>query len=835
MFKQPDNDQQNHLFGTGLSKSFVLQRQEDEGFNELPQSRPKKFLVIVYDVLKEPMVYLLLGCGFIYFLIGDQQEAVMLFIFLFLIIGITIAQEAKAERALEALKDLSSPRALVLRDGSKYRIAGKEIVREDIIFLSEGDRVPADAVVLSSQHLASDESLLTGESFPVEKNKNSMVFAGATVVRGQAIASVVAIGTHTELGKIGKSLGVANIDSTALEKQTSRLVKQTAWIAVLICTIVIVAYALTRNNWLQGILVGLSLAMAIMPNELPAVLTIFFALGAWRLSKRRVLTRKLSAIENLGAATILCVDKTGTLTLNKMTIQEIFSQGAQTDLSLYSSNLLEEEFHEVLEYGILASRKDPFDPMEKAFLEAGARFLIGTEHLHQDWLLSKEYPISAELLSITQAWKPRQKGGFIIGAKGAPEAIIDLCHLSGSLKEAMEKKAVDMASRGLRVLGVAKAFSPEVPLPEKQHDFEFEFLGFIGIMDPVRSEVPLSVSECHRAGIRVLMLTGDHPATASSIARKIGLINPDEAMTGEMLNNLSDIELAKIIQRISVFSRVMPSDKLRLVKCLQAAGEIVAMTGDGVNDAPALRKADIGIAMGGRGTDVAREAADIVLLDDDFASIVESIRMGRRIFCNLRSALIYLFAVHIPIAGMTIFPVFLGLPLVFFPAHIAFLHLIIEPASSVAFEMEPADSGIMTVSPRKKHELLGKKMWAESLLMGSSILAALLFIFYFSLQRGNAESDARTLVFTTLIVANITLILMSRNAGTRFLQKIKTRPNQAIKFIIPISVLMLAAVLFNEKLRILFNFSLLHVFDLIFCLFAGVISVIWIDFIPRKG
>ncbi len=825
----------SHISGGGLSRALVQRRQEEEGLNELPQSKPKRTLSIILNILKEPTVYILLGCGVIYFLIGDRQEALMLMGFLVLIISITVTQEAKAERALEALKDLSSPRALVLRDGTKQRIAGREVVRGDILFVNEGDRVPADAILISGDYISSDESLLTGEAIPVDKKKDSLLFAGATIVRGQGIALVKAIGAQTEIGKIGKSIQTTQAEGTNLEKQTNHLVKSVTWVAALLCVMVVVIYALSRGNWLEGSLVGLSLAMAIMPNELPAVLAIFMALGAWRLSQRRVLTRKLSAVENLGSVTVLCVDKTGTLTLNQMAIQKVYSHGRYVDILNSNISSLDEEFHEAIEFGILASRKDPYDPMELAFVSAGSKFLQGTEHLHHDWSLTKEYPLSPELLSISHAWKPKAGGGFVVGAKGAPEAIIDLCHLSEEDAKAAHLVAESMASEGLRVLGVAKASSEQAALPAKQHDFEFVLVGFIGLVDPVRSEVPNAVSECHKAGVRVVMITGDHPTTACSIARKIGLVNPNLVMTGAEMQEVSDVDLGIMAKKISVFSRVMPEQKLRLVNCLKASGEVVAMTGDGVNDAPALKSADIGIAMGGRGTDVARESADLVLLDDDFASIVEAIRMGRRIYTNLRSALVYLFAVHIPIAGMSIFPVVFGLPLVFFPAHIAFLHLIIEPASSIAFEAEPADPGIMLEPPRNpKEKLLNRELWIPSLVMGTSILVALLSVYYISLKRGFGENDARAFVFTTLIISNIVLIFMSRGSKTSLLKKLTSKPNKVVQYIILASMVMLGGVLYIEGLREVFNFSYLHPVDLLICITIGIVSVIWTELIPKK-
>ncbi len=813
-----DCDRSSILKSQGLSQAFALRRQDEEGYNELPIARPRKFFHFVLDVTREPMVFLLVACGLIYFFLGDRQEAWMLLGFLFLIIGITVYQERKAERALEALRDLSSPRALVLRDGLRMRIPGREVVRDDIAFVSEGDRVPADGTLLSGAHVATDESLLTGESLPVDKAPHQKLYAGTTLVRGQGVMQVSEIGIHTELGKIGKSIQHAAKEPTRLESQTRSLVRRLSWISTSLCILVVVVYALTRHNWLSGFLAGLSLAMAILPNELPAVLTIFLALGAWRMSRRRVLTRKIPAIENLGSASVLCVDKTGTLTLNRMTVQQIYAAESFYSLSSPSSGQIPEKFHEVLEFGILASRKDPFDPMEKAFLEAGNQFLNGTEHLHPAWNLQKEYPLSDELLSISHAWRPARTGEYVIGAKGAPESIVDLCHLSLSDAALVSRRAAEMAENGLRVLGVAKAKLGSAALPEKQHDIAFEFVGLAGLADPIRSGVPQAIAECHSAGVRVVIITGDHPATARSIARQIGLQNPERVLTGDEFSRMSESQMLQAAKEMSVFSRMTPTLKLKLVKALKDGGEIVAMTGDGVNDAPALKTANIGIAMGKRGTDVARESAAIVLLDDDFASIVEAIRMGRRTYANLQSAFVYLLAAHLPIAGISVLPVLLELPLVLLPVHIAFLHLIIEPTCSIVFEAQPSESALMMRPPRRASEsLFSRKVFGPSLIQGGGVLVALLLIFVISLHRGQGELDARTLTFTTLIISNLALIITSTTV--RFWK------NRILLWIIGMTLVMLGCVLYIPSLRELFRFSSLHGVDLGICLIVGVLSV----------
>lgn len=818
----------NELLNSGgLSHGEVLKRQELEGYNEIPLSSSRKIYHLIFNILKEPMVYILLACGITYLFLGDRQEAIMLMAFLLLIIGITVVQENKAERALDALRELSSPRAQVLRNGIKIRVPGREVVREDIIFLNEGDRVPADALILSQSHINLNESLLTGESVPVTKSVGSPLFASTTVVAGEAIALVQQIGSNTQVGMIGKTIQADQLISTRLEVQTRQLVTRLAWLAAGLCLLVVVVYANTRDDWIEGILVGLSLAMAILPNELPAVLTIFFALGAWRLAKKKVLTRKISAVENLGSITVLCVDKTGTITLNQMAIQKIYSENQLIDLADTNQSTLPEEFHEALEFGILASKKNPFDPMELAFSAAGTKYLKGTEHLHQDWDLEKEYPLSPELLSIVHVWKPKMHEGFVIGAKGAPEAIIDLCHMNELDEKKIKKMANEMAQSGLRILGVAKSQCALNCLPEKQHDFNYTFLGLIGIADPIKSGVIESISECYSAGIRVMMLTGDYPVTASSIALKIGLHNPEKVMTGAQIDELPEADLVKMIKGINVFSRVMPSQKLRLVEALKKAGEIVAMTGDGVNDAPALKSSHIGIAMGERGTDVARESSDIVILDDDFSSIVEAIRTGRRIYANLKNAIVYLFAIHIPIAGMSIIPVLTKYPLVLLPVHIAYLHLIIEPASSIAFETEPATKDIMRQRPRSPVDrLFNKELWFSSLLRGFVLLIAVASVYIISLWRGQGETDARTLVVTTLILSNTLLIYLSRGPDISFYAKIKTKPNSVVKWISAASLVMLTAALYIPDFRHALRFSFLHSIDLVICVSIALLNTL---------
>jgi P-type Ca2+ transporter type 2C len=846
----------------GLTESDVLTRQKQSGFNELPAAQSRHLLAIAWDSFKDPIFLLLVGGGVIYWILGDIQEALILLGFVVFLMGISLYQEGKTEHALESLRDLSSPRALVVRAGQRKRIAGREVVQGDILILAEGDRVPADGIVLSCTNLSTDESLLTGESLPVRKiaavesiemarpggDELPFVYSGTLVVQGQGIVRVQEIGTQTEMGKIGNALQKVQPEITPLQREMNRLVSRLFGIALSLCVAIVVIYGFTTGDWLKGVLAGITLAMAILPNEFPVVVTIFLALGAWRISQHHVLARRSSAVETLGSATVLCVDKTGTLTLNQMAVQQLCAYNHPEnphpyDLGLHGSEPLPESVHALVEFCILASHRDPFDPMEKAFKELGEYSLANTEHLHDDWQLLRAYPLSPELLAMSHVWQSADGKQYEIATKGAPEAIADLCHFTPQQQQILAAQVSEMAAQGLRVLGVARASLLEAPppflpphpvltpehLPDKQHDFPFQFLGLVGLSDPVRPTVAAAVQECYTAGIRVVMITGDYPDTARSIARQVGLTQTGEMLTGAELEQMSDTELQQHIQNTNIFARAVPEQKLRIVNALKDRGEVVAMTGDGVNDAPALKAAQIGIAMGQRGTDVARESAALVLLDDDFSSIVQAVKLGRRIFDNLRKAMSYLLAIHIPIAGISLIPVLFKLPLVLLPVHVAFLHLIIDPACSIVLEAEPAEVNVMQRPPHNPQEpLFGRKTVGLAVLQGVGILAIILAIFIITLYRGQGELDARALTFTTLILANLGLIL-SESSSSRLSLRIFKSPNPTLWWTIGGGLFFLAIVLYVPFLRDLFSFSFLHSIDLAICLGGGAICVFWFE------
>ena len=823
----------------GLTNEEVIERLARDGYNELPSSEKRTMFHIILEVIREPMFLLLIACGTLYLILGDIEGAIMLLGFVFVVIGITVYQEQKTEKALDALRDLSSPRALVIRDGEQQRIAGRDVVCDDILLISEGDRVPADSVLLNATNLSVDESLLTGESVPVRKvawngvdemgrpggDDQPFVYSGTMVVKGQAIGQVRTTGSRTEMGKIGVALQTLEKEDTNLQKQTGMIVKRFTAVGLVLCAVVVVVYGLTQHNWLEGLLAGITLAMATLPEEFPVVMTIFLALGAWRLSQRKVLTRRMHAVEMLGAATVLCTDKTGTLTLNRMTVANISVNRQVHDVSM-KQVVLPEELHESLEYSILASPTDPFDPMEKAMKELGTRTLLNTEHLHADWTLLREYPLSEKLLAMSRVWQSPDGQDYVIAAKGAPEAMAELCHFDPEQTLVMNESIEKMASQGLRVIGVAKSTFKHENLPDKQHDFDFQMVGLLGLADPVRPGVREAVQECYSAGIRVIMITGDYPSTAASIARQIGLKPADDIITGPELDKMSDEELTLRIRTTCIFARAVPEQKLRIVLALKANDEIVAMTGDGVNDAPALKAAHIGIAMGGRGTDVARESAALVLLDDNFASIVAAVRMGRRIFDNLKKAMTYIFSVHIPIAGMSLIPVLFKMPLALLPVHIVFLELIIDPSCTMVFEMEEDEKGIMQRPPRKISEpLFGKQMVINGLIQGLSVLLVVALIYSLSLFQGFSAEKARWLSFVALVIGNLGLIFTNRS-WTRSIIATLRIPNKALWWVTGGALGFLILVSVIPFFRTLFGFATQSTWELAACLGAGLFSIL---------
>ncbi len=826
---------------TGLSPTEAATRLAADGPNALPQAKGRSPVRIILNVLREPMLALLLAGGVVYLLLGDLAEAIILLAFACMSITITAVQEARTERVLDALRDLTSPRALVVRGGERLRIAGTDVVRGDVIVLAEGDRVPADARLLQANGLSADESLLTGEAVPVRKavgNPNAtarpggedqpLVFSGTLIVRGTALAEATATGPRSEIGKIGTSLDLLETGTPHLQRQMRTLVLAFALIGGAVALLVVGLYGWLRGDWLDGVLAGIAVGMAMLPEEFPMVLAVFMAMGAWRISKARVLTRRASAIESLGAASVLCTDKTGTLTENRMTIAALHlpdGQGFQI-----GKDPVPDGFRELAAAGVMASAPDPFDPMEKAFHTLAKADLRQNETLPGEGRnLIHSYPLSPKLLAMSQVWDHANGSGHhMIAAKGAPEAIADLCHLSAPARIAMMQVVDAMAAKGLRILGIAESDYPATTLPENQHDFDYRFLGLVGLADPLRASVPAAVAQCKSAGIRVIMITGDYPATALTIAQDAG-IGGDTVIDGTALAAMSDADLATAVQTATVFARILPEQKLRIVKALQAGGAIVAMTGDGVNDAPSLKAADIGVAMGGRGTDVAREAASIVLLDDDFGSIVATVRLGRRIYDNLRKAMSFILAVHVPIAGLALIPLAFGMPLLFGPVHIAFLEMVIDPVCSLVFEAETEEDGVMDRPPRPVSEALFSTptiIW--SLLQGALVLGVVTTILFLSPGYGFDTEQVRALTFHSLVLCVVALIFVDRSISASIITAI-VRPNRALAYVLPVVGFLLAVTVFWAPARGLFRFGALDPQWLVVPLGAGVTVMVVLE------
>jgi Ca2+-transporting ATPase len=822
----------------GLSSSEASIRLQAEGANELPTEDARNTWHIFLELLKEPMIFLIVAAGIIFFLLAEVLDGIILMTAISIAIVITVFQQRKTEGALSALRDLSSPHALVVRDGVRIRIPGRDIVRGDYVLISEGDRIPADATLCEGSSITVDESILTGESIPVRKEPDNQMgngafspnlFSGTLVVAGHGAAIVTATGIKTELGHIGTALQSIGIQRTQLQRDIDRLVRIFAVVGLSVAVGVIVVYGLTRESWLEGALAGIATAMSLLPAEFPVVLTIFVALGSWRMSQERVLARRPAVIETLGSATVICVDKTGTLTMNSMTVSELIVNGMSHTVN---DEPLPDAFHTIVEYAALASPIHTFDPMDRAFRQLAERKLAASVHDHTEWELTREYPLSSQLLALTHVWDAQDDSHFIVAAKGAPESIADLCHLDDEERLRLLERVTTAANNGLRVLAVATArFERNTPHPDSAHSFNFSLLGLACLHDPVRPGVAQAVSTCAAAGVRTVMITGDFPGTALAVAREIGIEHGNTCITGPEMAEMTPADLAERVRTVNVFARMIPEQKLQLIRALKTNGEVVGMTGDGVNDAPALRAADIGIAMGARGTDVAREAAALVITDDDFSSITAGIRRGRGIFDNLRKAMSYLIAVHVHLVGIAIIPLFApAWPLVLLPLQISFLQLIIDPTSSIVFEMEEIDPDIMTIPPRPVgSSLFDKRSLSIAIAQGLTVLISVLVVYFWSVRADQPDDVVRSITFTTLVLSNLGLLLVNRSWRLPLWKMRGIRRNPAAKWIITATLLVLTAMMAMPFLRDAFHFGELSLLQCGAAVAAAFVGVAWFE------
>jgi len=805
----------------GLSSEEAKRRLAAEGKNTLPGAGRRSALSIALEVLREPMFLLLVAGALIYLVLGDVREAAVLGASIVVVMAITVVQERKSERALEALRDLSSPRALVVRDGAPLRIAGSDVVRGDLMILAEGDRVPADAGLSAANDLMVDESLLTGESLPVAKRPGMPVYSGTLVVKGQGRAEVAATGARTEFGRIGASLATLDIEKTRLQRDTARIVKAVAALGLALSLLLAAYYAATRGDWLGGVLAGITLAMAILPEEIPVVLTVFLALGAWRIARHGVLTRRMPAIETLGSATVLCVDKTGTLTENRMAVVDTIAPDGDTARTLGAA--------------ALACEVEPFDPMERAILSAAGE---RADRIRRAWTLDRDYPMTGEFLAVCHAWRS-PAGERRVAIKGAPETVLALCRLDGTaIASAMDE--VERASgRGLRLLAVAEAQWDRPHWAEDPRDYRFTWLGFVALADPLRAGVPEAIALCRGAGVRVVMITGDYPGTALAIARQAGITVEGGVLTGAEIAAMEAPALARAVRHVNLFARIRPEQKLQLITAYKADGEVVAMTGDGVNDAPALKAAHIGVAMGRRGTDVAREASALVLLEDDFNSIVGTVQLGRRIYENIRNAMRYIIAVHVPTVGMSFLPLVFGWPVFLYPVHIVFLEFVIDPACSIVFEAEESDEGIMRRPPRDPGEpLFSPQMLGVSLVLGASVLAAVFLAYWWAVGQGLPAGEVRSFGFAAIVFGNLAMIHATRSRERVLFDTLRS-PNPALWWITGGTFAALAASIYVPPVADIFRFAPLAPGHVMTAAISGIAGVAWYEaykFLqPRRG
>lgn len=822
----------------GLTEAAAAQRLAEWGPNELPAQPGRGVLRIILETMREPMFLLMFGAALLYLFLGDVGEGLFLTAAAGVSIGLVIAQEARSERALAALRELAQPYVRVVRDGVERRLPARELAPDDIILVGEGERLPADGLLVGGEVLSVDESALTGESAPVTKRlaraaeafdhqasphaeTSPQLFSGTLVVRGQGVVRIGLTGARTALGRIGRSLAEIEQEPTPLQKSSGRLVRLLGGVALGFCLLVAVVYGLARNDWVDGALYGVTVAIALVPEEFPMVLAVFMALGAWRLARQKVLVRRSAVIEALGSATVLCVDKTGTLTENQMRVARLWTEAA--DVSLETGAPVTAQTAELLEAAALASAVRPVDPMDRAIRQAAGAPGLAPANAQPE----RTWPLRAELLAVVQLWRLAD-GERLAAAKGAPEAVLHLCRV-GAAERARVMAAVErFAEDGLRVLAVALHRTPG-DFPEAPEAAAFQFLGLVGFRDPLRANVPQALAEARTAGVRVVMITGDHPATALAIARAAGIDTAEGVVLGSELAALPEPELRERVRRACVFARIAPEQKLSIVEACKANGEVVAMTGDGVNDAPALQAAHIGIGMGLKGTDVAREASALVLLDDSFASIVGGVRLGRRIFDNLRKALIYVAAIHVPIAGLALAPLLLGLPPVLFPMHVVLLELAIDPICALVFEGEPSEKAAMHRPPRPASEsLFGRRELATALLQGLGVLITVLGLYVLALG-AVPEGEARGAAFLALVVGNLSLALSDSMApgGQLF-----ARHRIAYWSIALVAIAAITLALEAPFARTIFRMTQPQPAWLVAAIAGGIVSGGWVRFTP---
>lgn len=802
----------------GLTSTTAAEKLRRYGPNVLPEQQSRSTLHIFLTVLKEPMITLLIISGTIYFLIGDIVEALLLAIMIGFVALITFFQEKRTEQALSALKQLSDPKVKVIRDNREQIIQSYQLVPGDVVVVTEGNRIPADGTIIDTRELYVDEAAITGESLPICKKNQDQVFSGTLVTSGTALIHITQTGVKTKIGDIGNSLNQINESPTRLQLETRQIIVRFAALGFIVCLIAIIGIWLNTNSFIHALLQGIAIAMSLLPEEFPVVITIFTALGALRIAQKRVLMSNLPTLETLGSTTVLCTDKTGTLTQNQMTVTGVVTPAGSIE-NPYEHKLSSAAIS-VLRLARLACHVVITDNMEVAI--DNAYQIVTDTHLPQIEEISSLKQNHTYMINRITYGNNRHQ--FV--TKGAPEAVLALCKLPPPQREQVIQQAKTLARRGSRVLAIAT---------HSQLSGTYAYQGMIALSDPIRPGVKKAIQDCYQAGIRIIMITGDYPETAKAIGESIGLTGNHNILTGEQIAHSTPQQLRQQLKAANICARILPAQKLQIVEALKQNGEIVAMTGDGVNDAPALKAAHMGIAMGLKGTDVAREAADMILTDDNFVSIVNAIRDGRRIYTNIRKAVGFIIAVHVPIALLATIPSFLGWPLILTPVHIVVLELLIDPACTLVFENEPPDADAMHQPPRPpQQKLFNRQVVYRGIMSGLAVACAVLAAYVASSQLSTDPTVIRTIAFSTLIYSNLGLILSYRSDKGSIAATLRIKNLAFWWVIISISSLMTALVLI-PRLQQLFKFSAPTLSNMFMIVIFSILSFLLESIITKRS
>ena len=818
----------------GLTDKEVALSTKQFGQNTLDYKQENTFLIAIMSLAKEPMILLLFVASLIYFISGETSDGFFLVSAIVLIALLSLYQDSRSRNALQKLKNFTQVNSKVIRNGATLAIKSEDIVVGDSLILEEGTSIAADGTIIHSNDFSVNESILTGESFPVFKDKSSeeaYVFKGTTVESGLAIVTVTHIGNETKLGKIGLSLEEIKEEKTPLELQINNFVKKMVIVGALFFLIVWAINYFNSYDVLDSLLKALTLAMSILPEEIPVAFTVFMALGAWRLMKMQIVVKQMKTVETLGSATVICTDKTGTITENRMSLAKVFTLSSN-QISSPEDSLNDDEI-QLITLAMWASEPIPFDPMEIALHAAYSKLLLEDKRPH--FKMVHEYPLGGKPPMMTHIFK-NDEGKQIIAAKGAPEALMNVSNLTNEEKNLIEEAIQTITKNGYRVLGVGTCAMDGNDYPKTQQEFSFEFKGIVAFYDPPKANISKVMEDFYKAGIDVKIITGDNAATTNAIAKQISFRGADKSLSGDELMLLSDSELEKKVMETNIFTRMFPEAKLRIINALKANNQVVAMTGDGVNDGPALKAAHIGIAMGKKGTEIAKQAASLILVEDDLSKMVDAVAMGRKIYSNLKKAIQYIISIHIPIILTVFIPLVLGwiYPNIFSPIHVIFLELIMGPTCSIVFENEPMEKNAMLQKPRSfKTTFFNRKELTTSIIQGLVITAGTLFIYQYDVNNAMSEAHTRTMVFTVLIAANIFLTLQNRSFYYSIFTTLRYK-NNLVLLIIAITSAIMGLLIFVPQLAAFFEFERLSIMQILTCIAVGFISVIWYEFVKLR-